>query len=73
MTTPVDWSDPEAEVVDGFTVADLRHMVFDSIARAVCTECNAEHTVEPDAENYPCAECGAAASVTSPLRKAGLI
>ncbi len=59
--------------VDGYTWAELDAVVFDSVVPARCINCGAEHDVEPDAEDLACTECGAMASVTSPLRKVGLI
>ena len=59
--------------VDGYTWAELDAVVFDSIVPARCINCGEEQDVEPDAENLACPECGAMDSVTSPLRKVGLI
>jgi len=61
------------ETVDGFTWEELKHMLFDGVAEARCTECRESAQVEPDAEDYDYQACGAKGSVTSPLRKLGLI
>ena len=59
--------------VDGYTWSELETFAFDPLVRARCISCGAEQKVEPDAEGLACQECGAMASVTSPLRKLGLI
>src|SRR5436853_7903019 len=46
----IDWDNPEAEAIDGFSVEEIVAMVRDGVARAVCGDCEAEHEVEPDAE-----------------------
>ncbi|MFA5762390.1 MAG: hypothetical protein WC931_02235 [Bacilli bacterium] len=69
----MDFKDPHKEVVDGFTAGEIAHMALDSVVQARCTECDAIHDVEPDAEDYDCTECDAKGTVTSPLRKLGLI
>ena len=69
----IDWDDPAAIVIDGFTVAEIRGFSRDSVVTARCSECGEEHDVEPDAEAYDCDGCGTADSVTSPLVKLGLI
>ena len=69
----VQLDDDLAEAVDGFTYRDLARMMFDGAADAQCSECGAYAHVEPDAEDYDCPNCDAEGSVTSPLRKVGLI
>jgi DnaJ-class molecular chaperone len=59
--------------VDGFSMAQLRHMIFDGVAQAICTDCSEEHEVEPDTDGRDCPSCGGQGTLTSPLRKAGLI
>lgn len=67
-------TDGHQEAIDGYTWADLERMVRESIAEAICEECGHEYRVEPDAEAYDCTTgCGAIGTVTSPLRKLGLI
>lgn len=70
----IDWTDPTAEAIDGFTVADIERFVYDDVVDAVCTECGAFYEVEPDAKDYNChAGCKARGTVTSPLVKLGLV
>ena len=69
----VDWTDPCAEAVDGFSVEEIENMVVDSVVSARCSECKCEHSVEPDAVGYTCQNCGTENAVTSPLVKLGLI
>ena len=69
----IDWDQPDAEAIDGFTVGQIRDFVFDSVVTARCTECGAEHHVEPDARAYSCFVCRNEGCVTSPLIKLGLI
>lgn len=69
----IDWTNQSAEVIDGFTVADIDAFSFDGVVLARCTECGDEREVEPDARRYRCESCGAIGSVTSPLVKLGLI
>lgn len=69
----IDWDNPEAVVVDGFTVGEIASFVHDSVVEARCTECGSEHDVEPDARRYRCESCLAIGAVTSPLVKLGLI
>ena len=52
---------------------ELEEMVHEGIAIGICTECGAQHNVEPDAQGYDCFECGAEGTVTSPLVEAGFI
>ncbi len=59
--------------VDGFTWAEIKLAVHDSIVTAVCDVCGSHIQVEPDAESYDCNECGAPGGVTSPLVKLGLM
>ena len=74
MTTDnIDWTDPEAQTVDGFTVYEIEEFVYDSVFTAVCTACGSTHSVEPDARAYTCHECETPGSVTSPLVKLHLI
>lgn len=70
-----DWTtiDDGDIAIDGFTWAEIRAFVFDSVVTARCAACEAEHDVEPDAEDYTCESCQTEASVTSPLIKLGLI
>ena len=64
----------DEQAVDGFTWAEVRHFVYDSVVTAKCSECGAEQEVEPDAEAYPCHHgCGAEGTVTSPLVKLKLV
>ncbi len=72
-STTIDWTNPEAPAIDGFTVAEIVQMAIDSLVPARCAECEAEHHIEPDAEGYDCQECHAPGSVTSPLVKLGFI
>ena len=57
------------------TLARLAAAVDDDSYPGFCTECGAERTgVEPDAEEYPCDECGAYAVAGAEqllIRKAG--
>lgn len=69
----IDWSDPNAEAVDGFTVAQIEAFALDSLVEAVCSDCGERHTVEPDARGYRCWQCLTSGSITSPLVKLGLI
>jgi|GEM_PF-3413771 len=72
-TDSINWDDPQAETVDGFTVAEIKDMVFDDVVSAVCSVCDAERLVEPDAKGYACFECDSPDSFTSPLVKLGLV
>lgn len=69
----IDWTDPEAPAIDGFTVGDIEVFVYDSVVDAVCDGCGAPHRVEPDASGYRCHECGGEGLVSSPLVKLSLI
>jgi len=64
--------DPDL-TVDGFSEEEIERMIFDSVVEARCTECGDLRSVEPDARDYDCHECGAERSVTSPLIKLGLV
>ena len=68
-----EWGNPDDEAIDGFTFDEIEHMSLDSVVTAKCSECGGEVEVEPDADKYDCHECGAKGSVTSPLRKLGLV
>jgi hypothetical protein len=75
---PAEWlpelDNPEEEAVDGYTWAEIRNMVFDSLVEAICDQCGAVYTVEPDARGYDCFDgCRATGTVTSPLVKLDLI
>lgn len=72
-TQPLISADDNTIAVDGYTWGELETFAFNPIVRARCIVCGAEHDVEPDAEELACDECGTARSVTSPLRKLGLI
>ena len=69
----IDWDNPEAETVDGFTVGEIDAFVYDSVVDAVCSSCEATHRVEPDARDYTGHSCGEEGVVTSPLVKLGLV
>lgn len=69
----IDWTNPAALAIDGFTVAEVVEMVVDSLIPARCTECGAIHRVETAANGYDCAECYAPGAVTSPLVKLGFV
>ena len=69
----IDWTNPDAQAIDGFTVADIVEMIVDSLIPAVCAECGARHHVEADADGYDCQECYAPGAVTSPLIKLGFV
>lgn len=71
--TPERVDDDLEEAEDGFTYKELERMLLDGAVDAQCSECGAYLHVEPDAEDYDCPNCDATGSVTSPLRKAGLI
>ncbi len=73
LVAGINWESPEAPAIDGFTVAEIVEMVVDSLIPARCTACGGYAHVEPDAEGYDCAECGASATVTSPLVKLGFV
>lgn len=66
-------ADDNEIAVDGYTWGELETFAFDPIVRARCISCGAKQEIEPDAEDLACKDCGAMASVTSPLRKLGLI
>ena len=68
----INWLDKNAETVDGFTVGEIEYFLIDSVVTARCSDCDCEHEVEPDAEDYDCQGCGALGTVTSPLIKLGL-
>ena len=65
--------DDQEEAADGFSYRELERMLFDGAVDAQCSECGAYVHVEPDAEDYDCPNCDATGTVTSPLRKLGLI
>ena len=71
--TAIDWKNPTAIAIDGFTVDQIIEMLVDSVATARCSVCNGEQSVEPDARDGACSSCGAIDTVTSPLIKLGLV
>ncbi len=69
----IDWTNPDAIAIDGFTVAEIEVFIMDSVVEARCTSCDEITAVEPDARSYDCEWCEAKGSVTSPLVKLGLV
>lgn len=72
MADPPDREEDD-EVIDGFTYSDIELMILDVTVDARCSECGAYVRVKSDAEGCDCPNCDATGSVTSPLRKLGLI
>lgn len=73
----IDWSNPDALAVDGFTVGEIADMALNSLPGACCparcSECGAEQLVLPTASSCDCQSCGAFDTVTSPLVKLGIV
>jgi len=56
-----------------WTESEIEEMVCDSIVQSTeCIECGHSWSVEPDAENYECQDCGKG-KCHSPLIALGLI
>lgn len=64
---------PDDEAIDGFTWEEIAIMSLDPIVDAICDRCGAHTEVPPMVCHVDCDECGAAASITSPLVKIGMV